>query len=166
MHIVEKARIFATAAHYAIDQKRKYTNEPYIHHPKAVVNLLLSISENEEVLAAAWLHDIIEDTSIKLETIEEEFGFAVANLVREVTNISRSSDGNRAHRKAIDRTHSAAASPSAKSIKLADIIDNLPSIKNGNPDFAKVYIAEQKLLLEVLKEGSTSLYTQAERLLE
>ena len=54
--------------------------------------------------AAAWLHDVVEDTPATFEELEREFGPEVTRLVRELTEVSRSpSDGNRAARKAIDR---------------------------------------------------------------
>lgn len=165
MNIIEKARIFATAAHAAVGQRRKYTGEPYICHPAAVASLVSSVSEDDETVAAAWLHDVVEDTAVSIDTIRAEFGPVVSALVEQVTDVSASIDGNRAHRKEIDRMHSAEGSPSAKSIKLADMIDNLPSIIAGDPKFAKVYVAEQRLLLSVLTEGSARLYAAAEKLL-
>jgi (p)ppGpp synthase/HD superfamily hydrolase len=165
MDIVEKARVFATAAHVAVGQVRKYTGEAYICHPAAVAALVRSASEEDATVAAAWLHDVVEDTGVTLETVVAEFGPAVANLVEQVTDISKPSDGNRAHRKMLDRHHSALACPAAKSIKLADMIDNLPSIISGDRKFAKVYVAEQRLLLAVLVEGSPRLFAQAEGLL-
>jgi (p)ppGpp synthase/HD superfamily hydrolase len=165
MELIEKARIFATAAHAAVGQRRKYTGEPYICHPAAVAFLVSSVSGGDAVVAAAWLHDVVEDTGVSIKTVEMEFGPVVAALVNQVTNVSKPTDGNRARRKEIDRNHSAAACPSAKSIKLADMIDNLPSIVAGDPAFAKVYIAEQQLLLNVLVDGSSQLYYQAKTLL-
>lgn len=157
----EKARVFAEAAHAGINQRRKYTGEPYINHPAAVVDLVRGVPHTPEMLAAAWLHDVVEDTPVGLETIIIEFGSEVALLVNHLTDISRSSHGNRAARKAIDRAHTAKASPAAKTIKLADLIDNSRSIVAHDPDFARVYIAEKALLLEVLREGDAALWAMA-----
>ncbi|VDZ55823.1 bifunctional (p)ppGpp synthetase II/ guanosine-3',5'-bis pyrophosphate 3'-pyrophosphohydrolase [Serratia odorifera] len=60
--LVERARRYATKAHAAIDQRRKYTNAPYIVHPQAVVEIVRSVPHTDEMLAAAWLHDTVEDT--------------------------------------------------------------------------------------------------------
>lgn len=151
MNIIEKARIFATAAHYAIDQRRKYTNEPYINHPEEVVNILTSIGYTDEsMLAAAWLHDVVEDTAITIEVIESEFGTEVSNLVSGLTDVSKPEDGNRATRKAIDREHTAAQNSKCQTIKCADLISNTSSIVERDPKFAKVYIEEKLLLLEVM----------------
>ena len=71
MSIVEKARLFATSAHAAVGQKRKYTNEPYIVHPAEVAKLVEDVGGTQEMIAAAWLHDVIEDTQVPLELIWE-----------------------------------------------------------------------------------------------
>src|ERR1700719_3147112 len=71
---VERARIFATAAHTAVKQTRKYTHEPYINHPAAVVKLVASVPHTPEMLAAAWLHDVVEDTGVTLKILDAEFG--------------------------------------------------------------------------------------------
>ena len=161
INIVEKARIFATAAHHAAGNVRKYTGEPYINHPAAVVELVASVPHTPEMLAAAWLHDTVEDTGVSLGLIEAEFGPEVADMVEMLTDVSHANDGLRAHRKRIDREHTAKASPAAKTIKLADLIDNTRSIVARDPEFAKVYMAEKALLLEVLIGGDAMLFVTA-----
>ena len=161
MNIVEKARIFATASHHAAGNVRKYTGEPYINHPAAVVALVASVPHTPEMLAAAWLHDTVEDTRVSLGVIEQEFGAEVADMVEMLTDVSHANDGLRAHRKARDREHTAQASPAAKTIKLADLIDNTRSIVERDPKFAEIYMAEKALLLEVLTEGAPELMAMA-----
>ncbi|WP_263082175.1 HD domain-containing protein [Endozoicomonas sp. Mp262] len=161
MDIEEKAKQFATKAHASIDQRRKYTNEPYINHPAAVVEIVRSVPHTPEMLAAAWLHDTVENTPVTLEEIESNFGKHVMSLVENLTDISKPEDGSRKHRKELDRHHTAIASPEAKTIKLADLIDNTKSIVERDPKFAKVYLEEKRLLLEVLKEGDEKLWKQA-----
>jgi (p)ppGpp synthase/HD superfamily hydrolase len=160
----DRAKAFAATAHAAIDQRRKYTGEPYIEHPAAVVELVRSVPHDEEMLAAAWLHDTVEDTGITIDFIRERFGETVAHLVGELTDVSRPEDGNRAARKAKDLAHSATTSPEAKTIKLADLIDNSRSIVERDPKFAEVYLAEKRALLEVLREGDPTLYKMARSL--
>lgn len=163
--LVERARVFATAAHAAVQQLRKYTHEPYIVHPAAVVALLQAhVPEPPaELLAAAWLHDTVEDCHISPALIEREFGPGVAALVSQVTDVSRPNDGNRAIRKAIDCAHIAEASPDAQTLKLADLIDNSRSIVAHDPKFARVYLAEKVKLLAVLKRGNPTLLGVAAR---
>ena len=68
MNIVEKARVFATAAHAAVGQLRKYTFEPYIVHPAEVFAIVSTVDgATEEMMAAAWLHDTVEDTGVTIE---------------------------------------------------------------------------------------------------
>ena len=164
--LVEKARRFATSAHAGIKQLRKYTLQPYEVHLKAVAHLVASTTDaDESMVAAAWLHDTVEDTPTTFEEIEREFGEDVMNLVKQLTDVSRSGDGNRAARKEIDRKHTAQASPRAKTIKLADLISNSRSIVAHDLNFARIYLAEKALLLEVLKEGDQTLWDLANRLL-
>jgi len=157
----QRAKDFATRYHASIDHKRKYTGEPYITHPAAVVELVRGVPHTEAMICAAWLHDTVEDTPCTLGEIERVFGFEVAALVEMLTDVSKPSDGKRAVRKAIDREHTAKASPQAKTIKLADLIDNTRSIVERDPSFAKVYLAEKALLLEVLRDGDATLWEMA-----
>lgn len=157
----EKARDFATRWHASIGQLRKYSGEPYINHPAAVAELVRGVPHDDAMLAAAWLHDVVEDTPCSIEDVEAEFGREVAALVGWLTDVSKPTDGNREKRKAMDREHTANAPPSAKTVKLADLIDNSRSILEFDPDFARVYIREKERLLVVLAEGDPVLHAMA-----
>ena len=163
MEIVEKARVFATAAHAAAAQLRKYTNEPYIVHPREVAQIVGTVPHSYEMLAAAWLHDVVEDTGVTIETIRAEFGEKVAELVGWLTDVSRPEQGNRATRKAIDRAHTAMASAEAQTIKLADLISNTRSILEHDEKFAKTYLEEKRMLLEVMTKGDATLMAEARK---
>jgi len=157
---------FATAAHAG--QARKYTAEPYICHPAPVVGILKDAGVTDEaILAAAWLHDTVEDNAaIENSHIRLVFGDRVAQLVDEVTDPSRPEDGNRATRKAIDREHLAKASAAGQTIKLADLISNTGSITLHDPDFAVVYMREKRDLLPLLADGNTALFAKAKALVD
>lgn len=159
MNIINKAKKFAEKAHKG--QLRKYTNEPYINHPISVARLVQTVCNDEYVLMAALLHDVVEDTETTIDDIWREFGGKVADIVSDLTDISKPEDGNRKIRKEIDRQHIAKACKEAKLIKLADLIDNHKSIKKYDPDFAKVYMTEFLRLLEVLEGANDILYNQA-----
>jgi len=146
--IVFKAFVYASAAHAAIDQRRKYTGDPYIVHPVEVCCRVSEVEHTPEMLAAALLHDTVEDTEITIENIEQMFGKIVANLVSWLTDISKPEDGNRATRKAIDRKHTHLAPKAAQTIKVADLIANTKDITEFDIHFAKVYVNEKRLLLE------------------
>lgn len=167
MHdLVDKARQFAIKAHGRLDHRRKYSSEPYPVHLQAVAELVASIGADPEVIAAAWLHDTIEDTPTTKAELDERFGPAVARLVGELTDVSQPANGNRAIRKFIDRGHLAKASPRAKTIKLADLVHNCQDICSHDPEFAKVYLTEMASLLEVLREGDATLYSRAMAVLQ
>lgn len=150
---------FARVAHG--EQKRKYTGAPYIEHPIEVAQIVRSVTRDADVIAAAMLHDVVEDTPVTLGQIRDRFGDRVAAFVSEVTDVSRPQDGNRATRKAMDRDHLAKASPQGQTIKLADLISNAGSILEQDRDFATVYIREKRALLEVLTMGHHVLYDRA-----
>jgi (p)ppGpp synthase/HD superfamily hydrolase len=155
---------FATEWHEG--QKRKYTGEPYINHPIEVMNIVRSVPHIEEMLYAALMHDCVEDTECSFGDIEDVFGTDVALLVGWLTDVSIPHMGNRTKRKEIDRKHTAKAPAEAKTIKLADLISNSKSILEHDKDFAKVYIKEKELLLEVLIEGDATLYAQAKDIVQ
>jgi (p)ppGpp synthase/HD superfamily hydrolase len=113
------------------------------------------------MLAAAWLHDTVEDTGVSIETIRAEFGAVVAGLVADLTDVSTPDLGNRAVRKSIDLAHTAKACADAKTIKLADLLSNTASIVEHDPGFARVYLKEKTALLEVLTEGDATLLARA-----
>lgn len=161
--LVSRARAYGTHAHRRIDQQRKYTHQPYEVHLKAVSQLLGEVTDDPAVIAAAWLHDTVEDTEATLEDIRTEFGDRVALLVGELTDVSKPSDGNRAVRKAIDRAHLAGASPDAKTVKLADLIDNCRDICTHDKGFCRVYLGEMAALLGVLGDGDPLLFERAKK---
>lgn len=163
-NLIEQARTFATSAHQRIGHQRKYNNQPYHVHLQAVAKLVAGVTDDPEMIAAAWLHDTVEDTPATLDDIAENFGAAVAELVESLTDVSMPSDGNRAIRKSIDREHSAQASARAKTVKLADLIDNCQDIATHDERFARVYLVEMGALLKVLDDGDQKLLTEARRL--
>jgi len=163
--LVQRAREFATSAHQRIDQRRKYSHQPYDVHLKSVASLVAEVSDDPEMIAAAWLHDTVEDTPATHHDIEDTFGPGVARLVYELTDISKPGDGNRALRKAMDRDHLAQASDRAQTVKLADLIDNARDICKHDERFARTYLAEMAALLDVLNRGHPELLRRARKLL-
>lgn len=163
MIMVEGARIFATAAHAAVGQVRKYTFEPYIVHPAEVAKIVSDAGGTEAMVCAAWLHDTVEDTGVTIEVIRAEFGTEVAELVGWLTDVSRPEHGNRAHRKALDRAHSAMAPAEAQTVKLADLIANTRNIMEHDVAFAKTYLEEKRLLLDVMTKGDVVLMAEAKK---
>ncbi|MDF1880933.1 bifunctional (p)ppGpp synthetase/guanosine-3',5'-bis(diphosphate) 3'-pyrophosphohydrolase [Sulfurimonas sp. MAG313] len=87
--LVKKALVFAEEAH--LGQTRK-SGEPYIVHPILVASIVSSISEDEAMVIAALLHDVVEDTDHNIEIISKEFGEDVAHLVQGLTKIDKMRD--------------------------------------------------------------------------
>lgn len=142
-----KAVEFATLKHDK--QERKYTREPYIIHPIRVAKMVAYLGE--PFISVALLHDTIEDTATTFEELEKEFGSVIALTVLELTDPPKSA-GNRAKRKEIARKQ--LTSFVAKTVKCADIIDNLDSIARHDPKFAKTFLEELDLLIPILSENS------------
>ena len=161
--LVKRAARYAARSHGRIGQRRKYTGKPYAVHLAAVAGWVASVTDDPAMIAAAWLHDTVEDTPVTFQDIGRAFGADVRRLVEELTDISRPGDGNRAARKAMDRAHTAQASPRAQTIKLADLIDNCLDITRHDPRFAKTFLAEAADLLGVLAQGHRSLYERARK---
>lgn len=145
------AFFFASAAHAAVGQVRKYTGEPYIAHPVGVLKLLAQHLKDENltmlVAQAALLHDVVEDTSVTLEQVREHFGATVAEYVGWLTKATTPSFGNRAARHAFEVDRLSRAPLAARIIKVADLIDNTRSIVERDPVFARTYLPEKRDLL-------------------
>lgn len=164
--LVNTVICFATEAHQRIDHRRKYSNQPYAVHLERVAKTVASVTDDEEMIAAAWLHDVVEDTPATLDDIERNFGSSIASLVRELTDVSKPGDGNRAVRKTIDREHLAQVSDRAQTVKLADLIDNCTDITKHDATFARVFLDEMKALLGVLIKGDEGLMRRAQKTME
>jgi guanosine-3',5'-bis(diphosphate) 3'-pyrophosphohydrolase len=125
------------AAHFAAqkhsDQRRKDAKaSPYINHPLSLANVLSSVGGIRDplVLAAALLHDTIEDTQTTQKELTTHFGAAVAGIVAEVTD---DKSLEKAERKRLQIEHAATISRRAKLVKLADKICNLQDILDSPP---------------------------------
>ena len=115
------------------DQRRKDAKaSPYINHPIALAETLWRVGKVKDpvVLAAALLHDTIEDTQTTQEELRKAFGPAVAGIVAEVTD---DKSLPKARRKRLQVEHAAEASRRAKLVKLADKICNLEDILESPP---------------------------------
>lgn len=163
----EEALAFARQAHGK--QKRKYKEELYIEHPIRVANTVREIPHTPEMICAAYLHDVVEDTEVDLKQIRKRFGQKVAGLVAELTDEftkEKYPELNRRWRKKKETERIADISWDAQSIKLADIIDNLPSVSENDPGFAKRYTPEMEALVHVLKGGDRNLMKRAQEVVQ
>ena len=156
MNLILKAASFARCAH--ADQRRKYNDRPYIQHPARVAGRVAAHPDATEVMvAAAFLHDVVEDTPHTLDEIVAEFGPEVARLVAELTSPSKGMKAPRHERKQLDRDHLSTVSREAKVIKLLDRIDNLQEMAAAPSGFRKKYCEESRLLAEVIGDAAPEL---------
>ena len=161
--LIDEAKQLAGKAHEG--QFRKYSGLPYLVHPVEVATIVQTVEgHTDEMIAAALLHDVVEDTEYSFEDIAEAVSPEVAELVRGLTEVSQPQDGNRAVRKAKDRDFLAQQSAEVQTIKYADIISNTQDIRANDPKFAKVYIEEMKLLLQVMDKGDAKLREKAKKI--
>src|SRR5271165_1506834 len=127
-------RALAFAAEKHRNQRRKDKDaSPYINHPIALADVLANEGgvEDVEVLAAAILHDTIEDTETTEDELRREFGDAIADTVLAVTDDKTL---EKAERKRLQIEHAAALTPAAKLVKLADKICNVRDVAHNPPD--------------------------------
>jgi (p)ppGpp synthase/HD superfamily hydrolase len=154
MNMIQKARAFAIDAH----KDTRYGDLPYEYHLKQVADLC-SPTDSMELMSAAWLHDVVEDTKVTLHDIREIFGGKVAQLVDCVTD----GDGdNRKERKALMYLKLSTGPVAARKLKLADRVANMrASIEN--PKRAAMYAGEFQEFIRVagVDEVNNNLIVQA-----
>ena len=128
--LILRAASFAADKHRA--QRRKGGDLPYINHPLAVAELLWETGRVHDpvVIAAAILHDTLEDTETTPAELAEHFGAEVRDLVLEVTEDPALPRGGRKDR---EREHALALSPRARLVRLADKAHNLFSLIDHPP---------------------------------
>jgi len=158
----EQALEFAKEAHG--EQRRKYSDELFIEHPKRVAEWVRTIPHTPEMICAAYLHDVVDNTPVTIQSIKRIFGNKIGKLVEELTTEfikQKYPRMNRRWRKEKEAIRQQEISAEAKSIRLAEIIDNTPSISQHDPIFAKQYIPEMETLVEALQGGNFKLLMQA-----
>ena len=127
--LLDKAIIFAVNAHR--DQLRKGSNAPYILHPMEAAAIVAAMTDDEEVIAAAVLHDTVEDTAVTLDEICEQFGKRVAELVAAESENKREDKPAASTwkiRKEETIEHLKTAPKEVKMLTLGDKLSNIRSI--------------------------------------
>ena len=123
-HQLSKAIRFASWWHEG--QLRKGSREAYITHPIEVISILNGMSADRELMTAAALHDVVEDTDAEMEDIVWNFGYQVAALVAAVT-VDNSRPWQERKQDIIDDL--AASDERVRKLKLADVLANLRSMR-------------------------------------
>lgn len=169
-NLLDKVQQFADEAHG--DQKRKYTGERYIVHPIRVMNICSEYTTDPVVLAAALLHDVLEDTPVNkpamshfLESImTREDAARTLRLVSALTDVytkEKFPELNRKRRRFKEAERLKSIQADAQTIKYADIIDNTVDITQNDHDFAVVYLKECMQILRNMANGNQDLYKRA-----
>ena len=115
--MIDLARIIATKAHKG---QKRWNGKPYITHPERVS---LQVKKDEEKIVA-WLHDVIEDTNINIVHLYVEFGSIIGDAVDAITK--------REGERYLDYILRVKSNELARVVKIADIKDNLQSLKKGS----------------------------------
>ena len=156
--IYDSAEIAARAHH---GQMRKDGVTPYIVHPGRVATLVAMMTHDyptldgvmaKHMIAAAWLHDVIEDTTTTEGELYREVDAAIIDLVVGLTN-DKSIKAPRPDRKKMERERLEKASQAVRLIKLADRLDNVQDLEHLSDDFAKLYARETEELVFALTRG-------------
>lgn len=157
--LILRAARFAADAHRG--QTRKNSETPYIVHPgRVAMAATLHPAGTPELVAAAWLHDTLEDTDATYAELLDQFGSRVADVVRELTNQfdkAQHPDKNRRQRKALETERLAGVSREAKILKLLDRRDNLEDRPGDEPGFLQLYAKETRQLLEAVGDADPDL---------
>ena len=95
--MIQRAAAFAAKAHEGV--VRKGSRLPYIVHPMEVAMIVSVMTDDPEIIAAAYLHDVIEDAGVTYQELETQFGHRIAELVLEESedkkkNLERTETGN------------------------------------------------------------------------
>lgn len=127
--LLDRAIVFAVHAHAGTERRAK--GFPYIVHPLEAVAIVATMTSDQELLAAAALHDTVEDTDVTIEQIRREFGDRVASLVAvdsdiDVSGVTREESWRIRKQAAINRI--ASASRDAKIVALGDKLSNMRAI--------------------------------------
>lgn len=179
-NVMEQAISFAVKAHEGA--KRKGNHMPYIIHPMEVMTIVASLTSDEEVIAAAALHDVVEDTSYTIEDIRQTFGERIATLVAHETENKREGQPKSETwkvRKQEQLEQAQYAPMEAKMIMLADKLSNTRASlrdvqKEGHSVWQKFNMKDEKeqewyyrKVAEVLSElRDTAPYQEYESVLE
>lgn len=168
--VLEKIKDFADRAHGK--QTRRYSADRYIVHPVRVMEICRQHTHDLAILAAAILHDVLEDTDVKKDEIdnflreimEPSQAQRTLKFVVELTDVyvkKNYPEWNRRKRKNKEADRLEKVSPEAQTIKYADIIDNSGEIASHDPDFAQQYLEEATVLLDKMTKGNKKLHALA-----
>lgn len=162
--LAEKARIFAIEAHDG-QVRCNRAQEPYVNHLREVAGLVEESGGSENELAAAWLHDVVEDTSVTFADIVEKFGVHVAGIVHGLTDPEEFGSLPLQERKVLQAKHIRFKDKSVKRVKIADQISNVRCVVKDPPiewDNQKNLIYAETAFLIAMECGHISMFLNIE----
>ncbi len=144
MSIADAAKEFAIAQHGT----QKYGDRPYSYHLAQVSQVLAEFgyAGDEAIMAAGWLHDVLEDTPTTYEILASEFGKETADIVFAVTSEPGENRADRFRKTALEIQ----SNKKALIVKLADRIANTEASLQSNPKLYKMYLKEFPLFKQLL----------------
>ena len=144
------------------EQKRKYSGEPYVTHTIRVAKIVEDHGGDDNMIYAALLHDVLEDTETTELELFSMLSTIIGNtdsidtlrLVKELTDVFTTEEYpkiNRSGRKEMESFRLGKVSPRSQTIKYADLLDNSADILRNDPKFAKLYLKEKERIFNLLK---------------
>lgn len=150
------------------EQRRKYCDDRYMVHPIRVMRICQKYTDDISILAAALLHDVLEDTPVTENEIvsflkslfDEKIAAKALQHIIDLTDVYTKQaypKMNRRARKAKEVERLSKIQPESQTVKYADIIDNSDEIVDHDPDFARVFLTECRVILQNMKSGNAEL---------
>ncbi len=170
MDALVQIKAFAENAHAG--QLRRYSRERFMNHPERVMLICKTYTNDRCILAAALLHDVLEDTAVDFHTLKDFLHQVLPKdeaektmiLVVDLTDVFTHDlfpGQNRKIRKVKEAERLSNSHPDAQTVKYADVLDNVADITRNDPDFAKTYIKECHYLISQMKKGHPQLHAKA-----
>jgi guanosine-3',5'-bis(diphosphate) 3'-pyrophosphohydrolase len=167
--VIRRSQLVRDAYELLVDkhvgQVQKVNGRPYVEHPAAVATDVSEAGFDPEMVAAALLHDIVEDSHVTVDDVRERFGDRVAGLVEAMTDRAEIEPYER--RKALHRERVVAAGPEAAAIFAADKLNNVRALRSAyqeqGEEVAKRFVQplEAKLRVWVADAEMVSAYAAA-----
>lgn len=148
MFKIKKSRNFALVHH----GEQLYDNRPYIVHLDDVYQILLKYTTDEDILNAAYLHDILEDTKVTKILIEKEFNKRVADIVFNVSGF-----GSNRIEKQRDIRNKIENDDDSIMLKMADRLANIRNSKVKKPSLFILYKKEHNDIIHIFNKGNKKL---------
>jgi guanosine-3',5'-bis(diphosphate) 3'-pyrophosphohydrolase len=130
--LIRDARAFAFEKH---EGQERSGGQPYIVHPHQVAEIVSKATKDENIIAAAWLHDTVEDCGVTYEELTEKFGQTVSDLVKEVTCVRHETKG---------KIFPNLETRDGIMLKLADRLSNISGMEGWTEDQKQVYLDKTK----------------------